>query len=104
MHATTRRISEVALLPEFMEWSERRKAVIVPAILTQKRQQAACVVSSEVVGTLEHLNAPGRALCLAAIHRHYDRIVAAASLRIERDGLDPGAELRITAADVAATE
>jgi hypothetical protein len=87
-----------------MHWDERRKVVIVPAILTQKRQQAACVVSSEVVETLEHLNAPGRALCLAAIHRHYNRIAAAAALRFERDGLDPGAELRITVADVAATE
>jgi hypothetical protein len=96
--------SEVALLPEFMYLNERRKVVIVPAVLTQTRLQAACVVSSEVVGTLERLNAPGRALCLASIHRHYNRIAAAAALRFERDGLDPGAELRITVADVAATE
>ena len=96
--------SEVALLPEFMHWNERRKVVIVPAVLTQKRQQAVCVVSSEIVGALERLDTPGRAVCLAAIHRHYNRIVAAAALRFERDGLDPCAELRITVADLAATE
>ena len=96
--------SEVALLPEFMHWDERRRAVMIPAVLMQTRQQAACVVSSKLVAVLEQLDTPSRAVCLAAIHRHYDRIVAAAALRFARDGLDPGAELRITVADVAATE